>query len=110
MRCSLDSVTVDYENIHYGYFCNTCGKEDPIRGPRFNCMICEDYDLCEKCYSERGHRHVMQQIRFSACLRNREAFFDIAKKKSVHQSCNGVGRLSLRVTDLENRMGRSSFR
>lgn len=25
------------DNIHYGYFCNECGDEDAIRGPRFTC-------------------------------------------------------------------------
>ena len=34
---------------HEYYKCNKCGT-DPIWGIKFNCLICNDYDLCEICY------------------------------------------------------------
>lgn len=36
---------------HPGVTCDGC--EMPIRGPRFKCMACPDYDLCKKC-EKRG--------------------------------------------------------
>ena len=35
---------------HLGVVCDVCGKE-PITGVRWKCLVCNDYDLCDMCYS-----------------------------------------------------------
>jgi len=42
--------------IHTGYKCDGCGTS-PIVGPRYECIDCTDYDLCEKCLKLRKTIH-----------------------------------------------------
>ena len=35
--------------IHQGIHCKSC-NQNPIKGLRFKCMHCADYDLCFNCY------------------------------------------------------------
>jgi mRNA (2'-O-methyladenosine-N6-)-methyltransferase len=39
---------VNEDILHNYHKCNKCGVE-PIWGPRFECTVCENYDLCEAC-------------------------------------------------------------
>lgn len=47
-------------------FCDTC-KLNPIRGKRYTCLICNEYDQCRKCYETKKHNqnhmpyHPMQE-------------------------------------------------
>lgn len=43
-------------NIHVNVKCNGCGM-NPIRGIRYWCENCEDYNLCEKCGEEEYNHH-----------------------------------------------------
>ena len=43
--------------IHRGVECDGCGAS-PIRGLRFKCTTCPDYDLCRTCYRHRQDIHV----------------------------------------------------
>lgn len=56
---SLSTKISEYENIHYGYYCNLCSNENPIKGKKLHCKICENFDLCEKCFDKKGHPHQM---------------------------------------------------
>ena len=40
--------------VHRGISCNKC-HEEPIRGVRYHCLNCIDYDLCEYCEAEDAH-------------------------------------------------------
>jgi Zinc finger, ZZ type len=40
--------------VHDGITCNGC-KINPIRGIRWKCMECDDYDLCNACRSSGTH-------------------------------------------------------
>ena len=48
--------------LHSGVTCDTCGMS-PIRGIRYKCATCDNYDLCEKCEHEIGHEHALLKIR-----------------------------------------------
>ncbi|TVY73160.1 E3 ubiquitin-protein ligase HERC2, partial [Lachnellula suecica] len=50
--------------VHRGCACNSCGIV-PIRGIRYRCANCADYDLCEGCESQGLHTktHVFYKIR-----------------------------------------------
>lgn len=41
--------------LHDNVSCNLCSKFNftPIKGPRFVCLICSNYDLCSKCRTEQ---------------------------------------------------------
>ncbi|KAJ2081076.1 hypothetical protein H4R24_002602 [Coemansia sp. RSA 988] len=43
-------------NIHHSTSCNNC-FEAPIRGMRYMCAQCANYDLCESCEAQDAHRH-----------------------------------------------------
>lgn len=53
--------------VHRGCACNCCGMV-PIRGTRYRCANCTDYDLCESCESQGVHikTHVFYKIRIPA--------------------------------------------
>lgn len=47
---------------HPGVTCDGC--EMGIRGPRFKCVVCPDYDLCKKCEKRGFHpEHDFMKIR-----------------------------------------------
>ena len=41
--------------------CNLCSSEIKI-GYRFNCRICPDFDICQRCQSVHGHEHPLAPI------------------------------------------------
>ena len=46
--------------VHRGISCNKC-HEEPIRGIRYHCLNCIDYDLCEYCENEDTHyRYILE--------------------------------------------------
>jgi len=49
--------------VHSGVICDICNSE--IKGFRYKCMQCPDFDLCSKC-EHKGHHagHVMMRISF----------------------------------------------
>jgi Ca2+-binding EF-hand superfamily protein len=50
--------------VHRGCACNSCGIV-PIRGIRYRCANCADYDLCEGCESQGVHikTHIFYKIK-----------------------------------------------
>ncbi len=51
--------------IHPGVKCDGCGIT-PIRGVRYKCATCSNYDLCETCEQRLGHEHALLKIRTPA--------------------------------------------
>ena len=50
--------------IHNGIKCNLCGTNN-IRGIRYKCSICDNYNLCEKCEENSNHDedHILLKLR-----------------------------------------------
>jgi len=42
--------------------CNACGVV-PIRGARFKCTVCHDFDLCDTCEQKGDHDHPLLKMR-----------------------------------------------
>lgn len=40
--------------VHEGVACDEC-NESPIRGVRYKCCVCDNFDLCTKCESKSQH-------------------------------------------------------
>ncbi|KAL8919823.1 MAG: hypothetical protein Q9208_006556 [Pyrenodesmia sp. 3 TL-2023] len=53
--------------VHRGVNCNSCNAM-PIRGIRYRCTNCNDYDLCEQCEALQVHdkTHLFYKIRIPA--------------------------------------------
>lgn len=47
--------------VHAGVCCDSCNET--IRGYRYKCLTCEDFDLCAACEAKNGHpEHAMVRI------------------------------------------------
>ncbi|MCJ1287601.1 hypothetical protein MMC26_006953 [Xylographa opegraphella] len=53
--------------VHRGVSCNSCNTQ-PIRGIRYRCSNCADFDLCETCEAAQVHpkTHVFYKVRVPA--------------------------------------------
>lgn len=47
---------------HVAVECDGCGVV-PIKGIRYKCAVCKDFDYCEKCEASLGHDHPFLKIR-----------------------------------------------
>jgi hypothetical protein len=65
--------------VHRGVTCNGC-DEKPIRGIRWHCANCADFDLCSNCEATNSHikTHIFYKIRVPA------PFLGIAKQTSPY--------------------------
>ena len=53
------------------HHCNNCA--DPITaGFRWNCSLCEDFDLCGKCYKDHNHAHRLAPFPVTSTLSEEE--------------------------------------
>ena len=44
------------KEIHWSYICDGCNMA-PIKGVRYHCKECDDFDFCEKCHAEKKDEH-----------------------------------------------------
>ncbi len=51
------------ETIHNGISCNGCGIF-PIKGLRFKCTVCPNFNYCYNCEENEDHEHPFYKIRF----------------------------------------------
>jgi len=49
--------------VHSQVICDHC-KTNGIKGPRYKCIDCHNYDLCERCYDDGKHvkTHIFERI------------------------------------------------
>lgn len=77
--------------VHRGITCNAC-DEKPIRGTRWHCANCVDFDLCSICEATNSHTktHVFYKIRVPApylSLAKQEPLYP-GKPHMMHHSVN----------------------
>lgn len=54
---------VQDSQVHHPYICDSCGM-NPIKGIRYTCSVCANYDLCPLCETKGVHSdHAMLKIR-----------------------------------------------
>ena len=65
--------------IHRGITCNSC-DEKPIRGTRWHCANCVDFDLCSTCEATNSHTrtHIFYKIRVPA------PYLSVTKQEPVY--------------------------
>ena len=86
--------------IHYHVICDGC-KVTPIRGNRYKCKKCKDFDFCEECYkiNKESHGHDFTVIAHPI-LRNRinHPKKDYIKRGNIHPKvmCDGCGMLPIK--------------
>ena len=56
--------------IHERVTCDGCGMH-PIRGIRYKCTTCDNFDYCEKCEETVDHGHVFMKIKSPIVYSNR---------------------------------------
>jgi hypothetical protein len=59
----LEKKAAQAQVEHEAVECDAC-EVNPIKGVRFKCSVCPDYDLCEGCEAKGVHpEHPMLKIR-----------------------------------------------
>jgi hypothetical protein len=88
---------IDEDVLHQFYSCNNCNSE-PIWGNRFQCALCENFDLCEACFdkeilNEAGREipHVLEHE--FRCYEMPE----LANGMSTHNDYMGIGDWGLGI-------------
>ena len=83
----------EQNEIHIGYICDGC-KMAPIKGTRYHCEQCPDYDLCEKCYKEKktNHGHTFQPIKKEIIPEIKlKSHTEVDKHIHMNVTCDGCG-------------------
>ena len=50
-----DQNEASEDDVHKDVVCDGC-EMDPIKGLRYKCLDCPDYDLCKGCFNKGVHR------------------------------------------------------
>ena len=85
------------KEIHWSYICDGCGMA-PIKGIRYHCKECEDFDFCEKCKEEKkdSHKHkdflaIEKTVVKPPERKLRAPRFTCDKKIHQNVTCDGCG-------------------
>jgi len=74
------------EQVHTGVRCDGCDCE-PIRGIRFKCSVCANYDLCQKCEAKNIHpEHSFLKIREAERSSETQSVSDMQSETSQSES------------------------
>lgn len=63
-ECTKPKAHIPENNqvVHRGVTCDECGAY-PIVGVRYKCVVCHDFDVCEKCEAKSSHVHPFLKIK-----------------------------------------------
>ena len=56
LRAAPKIVKKEKPEIHFNIVCDGC-KVTPLRGNRYKCKKCKDFDFCENCYQKNKESH-----------------------------------------------------
>ena len=99
LRTSPKNEKKEKLEIHYHVLCDGC-KMDPLRGNRYKCKKCKNFDFCEECYlkNKESHGHEFLKIPHPRC-RNRLGHPNkkYCQRGIVHSKimCDGCGMLPI---------------
>ena len=63
MPLAKEAIAKQEDTVHEGVVCDGC-KAFPVRGIRYKCTVCGDFDICQTCESMDVHpEHVLCKIR-----------------------------------------------
>ena len=104
MECpDIECRSPNTETYTGRYGCNEC-QELPIKGDRFHCNTCDDYDLCQKCHTEGVHgqhaktRMPMTVKEYAVILTEN---LEIPGKVDYHITCNSEETWDFKIAKLK---------
>jgi hypothetical protein len=97
---SLSSLKDD-QVTHYGVSCDCC-KARPIRGKRFKCLVCPDFDLCASCEDNNRHPHPKMVFYDQMNINFAEEMTTLCRLKA---GMNGLDDKEIKVRILKNIIG-----
>jgi len=86
--------------IHNGIECDECGQY-PIRGIRYKCSKCINFDLCEKCESKKIHSTNHPLIKINTPL-NYNSSSSVSSNKSNGNTFSSSTLTSINTTNNKN--------
>ena len=90
---------------HYGIKCEKC-KMNPIKGIRFKCNICDNYNLCEKCEDDNQNEqfHDLNHDFIRIKKESNKIIYDKNKYKFVLQNQNDEWNFDLNKVLNDNKI------
>lgn len=68
-------IVNDVSSIHFAITCNIC-KVKNFKGRRFKCLICHDFDICDRCEVKNLHKHPLIRFVHPPSLKRENDFWD----------------------------------
>lgn len=78
------------KETHYYVTCDGC-RMTPLMGKRYKCLVCPNFDLCEKCEIQMNHEHDMIVLKKNC---NRQICRKVMNAyQSVERKCGQMGNI-----------------
>ncbi|GFT32224.1 CREB-binding protein [Nephila pilipes] len=96
-RTKFSTMALLYQLHNHGqdlslYSCNNCKTNAEAR---YHCTVCDDFDLCVKCFNKEGHHHKMQKLGFelideSSTIRLKPVNSQESRRLAVQSVCKSL--------------------
>jgi len=99
---NIKQIKLNNNTIHYNIFCDYCynnniyneqyisGKKRYIKGDRYKCLVCKDYDLCHEHYNNNVHDHEFEKITESVYKNKKHFMHKKPKEKCKNNEFKGL--------------------